>query len=877
MTRVSTALLALVLIAPAVAPRASAAGTGEPYIQARVEFASEADWQAFLTLEGLDVMKLEPSVAARIATDARGLDELRALGLDVTVEIEDMEAFYASRIRGPNFGDFHTFSETVEFLDELHATYPGITTDKMSIATTFEGRDVWAMKISDNPDLEEDEPEVLIVSLHHAREPAGLEAALHYMSWLCDNYTTDPEAAFLVDNRQIWFVPVVNPDGYCYNEEMAPAGGGMWRKNRAENEGSTCRGVDLNRNYPYEWGPVGSSGDPCENTYRGTDPATEPEVQGVIDLMLAHEFVTMISFHSVVGAILIPWGYTAQHTEDDALLRDIAEEMARYNGYRIGQCDDVLHYLASGNTGDYAYGEQVEKNKILSFCFEVDGSGFWPAEWEIPGLNEDCLWPQIYASRIAGTSVDVSDVTVLGGDDDGEPDPGETVDLVVSVSNDGVLSDVGNVQAVLTTDDPYVRLIAAVSPFGTIAAGEEADNAANPLRFSLDPETPDGHSLVVTVTFTGDGLWTEERLDWMVGMPVTIFFDDMETRSNWDTSNGEWELTDLDCHSPGYSYTDSPLGFYGPESDTWIELAEAVDLSHAENAILSFWHIFSTAGTTDLCCVEVSSDDGHTWTRLSPVFWGTNESWRREEYSLFGHTGTTDFKVRFRLVSDWFLEFDGWYVDDVGILGPAPVGSVPTAPVLDRPGDGHGVHPWDLALSVENSTDGDEEDELTYAFAVYADEHLTIEVASASGVPEGVGTTEWKPAIELSEGTYWWRAYADDGTTRSRLMDAASFTVKRDESFSSALTLFPGRPNPSAGHAELSFDMAGHEGNARLAIYSVQGRLVRTLFDDPAGPGMENVTWDGKDDSGSRVGSGLYLARLEAVGSIRYQKVLVLR
>ncbi len=356
-----------------------------------------------------------------------------------------------------------------------------------------------------------------------------------------------------------------------------------------------------------------------------------------------------------------------------------------------------------------------------------------------------------------------------------------------------------------------------------------------------------------------------------------LFFDDMETRGNWDTNDGQWGLTDLECHSQGYSYTDSPSGFYGPETDTWIELATPIDLSHAENAVLSFWHLFSMAGTTDLCCVEVSSNEGHTWTRLSPVFWGTNESWRREEYSLYGHTGTSEFKVRFRLVSDWFLEFDGWYVDDVSIVGPAPSGSVPTAPVLYRPRDGHGVHPWGVVLSVENSYDGDEGDALTYAFTVYADEHLTDEVASASGVPEGAGTTEWSPDVEMSEGTYWWRAYADDGTTRSHLMETATFVVKRDESISSTLTFFPARPNPFAGHAELSFDMAGHRGNVALAIYSVQGRLVRTLFDDRAGPGMENVTWDGKDDGGWKVGSGLYLARLEAAGSVRHQKVLVLR
>ncbi len=257
MRELSLLVLALSLVVALTAPAgAEGAASREPYIQARVEFSSLAEWEAFLALPDLDIMRTKPGRAAELVTDARGLDELLSLGLSVTVVVDDMESFYASRIRGDNFGDFHTYSEAVEFLDALHAAYPNITTDKISLGTTFEDRDIWAMKISDNPDAEEGEPEVLIFALHHAREPAGLEATLHYMSWLCESYATDSDAAFLVDNRQIWFVPVVNPDGYCFNEDEQPGGGGMWRKNRAD-YGFTCVGVDPNRNYPFAWGRFG--------------------------------------------------------------------------------------------------------------------------------------------------------------------------------------------------------------------------------------------------------------------------------------------------------------------------------------------------------------------------------------------------------------------------------------------------------------------------------------------------------------------------------------------------------------------------------------------------------------------------------------------
>ncbi len=110
------------------------------------------------------------------------------------------------------------------------------------------------VKISDNPNVNETEPEVLYTALHHAREPVGAMQMLFYMYYLLENYDNDPFIQALVDNTEMYFVPVVNPDGYVYNQTTNPNGGGMWRKNRRNNGSAGLYGSDLNRNYGYMWG-----------------------------------------------------------------------------------------------------------------------------------------------------------------------------------------------------------------------------------------------------------------------------------------------------------------------------------------------------------------------------------------------------------------------------------------------------------------------------------------------------------------------------------------------------------------------------------------------------------------------------------------------
>jgi len=867
-------VLTVALFAFALAAVPATAVTAEQAtMQARIEFASMDEWDEFLKTPGLDVMKSKRGVGATIITNSAEIEELRAMGFNVIIEIEDLATHFRSQMPRTDFGDFHTWSEMVAVLDALHATYPDITTDKISIGTSEQGRDLWVMKISDNPDIDETEPEVLFDGMHHAREPISMEVVLHYMTWLCENYGTDTEATYLVDNREIWFFPIVNPDGYVYNESVG--WGTMWRKNRRVNAGyPSCPGVDNNRNYDWEWGTTGISFDRCSDVYCGTEAFSELENQAYRDFVYAHDFPVNISFHSVVGAILVPWGYENIPSPDDVLMREIANEMARYNGYEVGRAGEVLNYECSGTTCDWLYGELG----CLSVCVEVGGSHFWPQESELPGLVAENLWPQQYMTRIAGSYLALRDnYTLAGGNGDQNPDPGETLDLTVTIDNQSVAAAASNVSITLSTDDPYVQLNDASSALGAIAARDYANNSSDPFSFTLDPSTPDGHGLVLKVGIVADDFESEEEIVWMVGTPSLIFADDMESGTgNWVENDGYWGLTSAHFHSMTTSYTDSPGGFYGNYRNTWIELADPIDFTNALAAELRFWHKVDTEENWDFCYVEASTDGGATWLQVGERFHG-NWPWAQIVFPLDDFVGTSGFKVRFRFSSDTYITEDGWYVDDVEIYGPPTGNAAPSAPTLSDPPEGGTVSTSMPTLTVANATDPDPGDVLTYGFAVYTDELCTSVVASTSGVVEGASTTPWVVGTPLVDGTYYWRAYADDGTERGPLMDTGSFIVNSTGAGEvSRLALRPAHPNPFGAETTLAFELP-HRTDVTLAIYSVDGRLVTTLVRGQAGPGALEVLWDGSDEQGRNISSGLYFVKLVADDEVRLGKLVVLR
>ena len=246
-------------------------------------------------------------------------------------------------------------------------------------------RDILAIKISDNAGIEEDEPEVLIMALHHAREWSTSELALMLADNLTDLYNNDSRVSWLVDNREIWIVPVVNPDGLDY----ALAHDQWWRKNRHLNlDGSY--GVDLNRNYNGSqngdplgaWGGAGSSDVTTDETYHGSYAFSEPETQAVRDLVLAHDFSIAVDLHSYGRLVMWPWGFTNYTTEDDSDLQRIGRDLAALNGYSAEQSIDL--YPTTGDSLDWLYGSE----DVYAFCFEV-GYEFHP-------MKSDDVWGIIH-------------------------------------------------------------------------------------------------------------------------------------------------------------------------------------------------------------------------------------------------------------------------------------------------------------------------------------------------------------------------------------------------------------------------------------------------------------------------------------------------
>jgi hypothetical protein len=275
----------------------------------------------------------------------------------------------------PKDSRYHNYAEMVAELDKAVADHPALVR-KFSIGQSYQGRHIWAAKISDNVATDENEPEVLLDALHHAREHLTVEQALATLRWLTDEYATDTTIKRLVDTREIYIVFMVNPDGGEYDLTGSPYRG--WRKNRQPNSGTTAVGTDLNRNYDYHWGCCGgSSGSKSALTYRGPKAFSAPETRAIRDFINSRvvggrqQIKAAITFHTAGEQVLWPYGYTRTDVpvdmtrDDQAALAEIGRRLAARNGYRPMQSSSL--YITDGDEIDWAYG----RHRIFMYTFEM--------------------------------------------------------------------------------------------------------------------------------------------------------------------------------------------------------------------------------------------------------------------------------------------------------------------------------------------------------------------------------------------------------------------------------------------------------------------------------------------------------------------------
>ncbi len=376
-------------------------GGQEQYSQIRIFIDNKAEWDILRQLS-LDIVWDSLGCVEVMATPA-DISLLQGEGLRYTVIHPDVSAFYQSRLDlKRTMGGYKTLAEIYAHVDSVIAGHRNIITNRISIGQTIEGRDLWAFKISDNPSIDEGEPEVLYTAAIHAREVITPLILLNFIDSLATNYGVSTEITNLVDTRALWFVVVVNPDGYYHNEVTNPGGGGMWRKNR-RNNGDGTYGIDLNRNYGYNWGydDDGSSPTTSSETYRGTGPFSEPETQAMRDFISAHHFVLTLYYHSYSNLILWPWGYDQLYTPDDDIFQVIGDSITSYNAYDPGPSWTL--YVTNGSSDDWGYGEQTTKDMNLAITIEAGNSsdGFWPPLSRINPLVNENYNPCLYLARIA--------------------------------------------------------------------------------------------------------------------------------------------------------------------------------------------------------------------------------------------------------------------------------------------------------------------------------------------------------------------------------------------------------------------------------------------------------------------------------------------
>ncbi len=290
-------------------------------------------------------------------------------------------------------GAYHSSLELETELRLLEQAHPGLAR-VVDLGSSLEGRTIHALKISDNVDREEGEPAALFLGCHHAREWISVEVPFLFGKYLLENYAADPAVRDVVDRTEIWIVPIVNPDGLEYSIHAYR----YWRKNRRFNADGSY-GVDINRNYGYQWGydDIGSSPVPASDVFRGTRPFSEPEPEAVRRLFLGRSFRALISFHSFSQVILYPWGYVDAPAPTEAELNAVARTMAgliaAVNGtvYRYGRAAGEL-YPTNGDTVDWAYSVSACPAFTIELPpVDVDHGGFFNDEAAIGSIFRENL------------------------------------------------------------------------------------------------------------------------------------------------------------------------------------------------------------------------------------------------------------------------------------------------------------------------------------------------------------------------------------------------------------------------------------------------------------------------------------------------------
>lgn len=583
--------------------------------------SSDKNLSQELSKKYYEVVAVKPGEFVDLLVDETQMDKLKLLGFNFEIK-QTTEQLEKNMVAGKTINGYRTYSDLLTELQLLEATYPAIC--KLYDIGDSRGKeylnagnssylnynhDIWALKVSDNVDIEEDEPGIFYLGNHHAREPISLEVNMYILNYILSNYGSDPAITNSVNSKQIWFVPLVNPNGHKIVIDETDV---WWRKNIRDNNtnnqldfGSTPDGVDPNRNYSWEWGGQGSSGDFYSETYRGPSPSSEPEIQAVKSLMDIHHFVTGLTYHSYGELVLYPFGYANNtHAPDRNALQELAVAMAGSipaagSGTYTPQESWEL-YPAAGVTDDYAYGEHG------IFCYTIElATQFIPASTQINGICQNNL-------QAALTLLNRSDQSCLTGL---VTDALTGLPVVAEIYIDGI-DNTGVYRKPYVSDvsfGRYFRLLmdgtysVTFSAFGYLPQTFTGVAINNSSQTILNVNLIQAQTVAVsgTITDLATGLPIENAVVEVLGTPVSPVYTNASGQYNF-TGMMEGTYT-IKVSSPGYATILSPKNISVSNYVFDFQMQESTPWSFESGTFESFW---TFGGNANWTINNSSSSDG---------------------------------------------------------------------------------------------------------------------------------------------------------------------------------------------------------------------------------------------------------------------------
>ena len=881
-----------------------------------------------------DVASYKPGVYLDLVVDKSTYQNLISQGY--TLKITQTENQIKNNLSEKPIDGYRSYNDMLAELQQIESLHPDICKlydigDSWGKIYYNEGNsnyedfqhDIWALKISDNVEIEEDEPNILYDGEHHAREPISMEMVMKIIYHIVNNYGSDTQITNDVNNKQIWFVPLINPNGHKLVWDQTNY---WWRKNIRDNNqngtiysGNTTDnqdGVDPNRNYGFEWGDVGTTDEWTGETYHGPNAFSEPNIQAMRDLVCAHNFVAAISYHSYSELVLFPLGYQNNTiAPDHDALEDLAVQMANtipsLDGGHYTPQESWQLYPCMGTSDDYYYGSRG----IFAFTIEL-GQEFIPVSSVMNQIIQDNL-------TAAMILLDRVDNRVLTGHIT-DAVTGEPISAQIFVQG---VDDTGVYVEPRLSDETFGRYYRLLLP---------GNYSVTYSKYGYEP-------LTVTVNITDSGqtiydpalqpvsnrfsfggiIRSSNDFSPLENVEISILNTPFENVTT--NQNGEFEIQDI---APGtytvqifkQDYTSLNLEINFDQDIEMPLFLTPINAEDFENGIPSEWnshlttnqwHIVSDnaySGSHSLCSNDISDNQTAAFTyQTSNLTNNSYVSFYRKVSSESGYD-FLNFYIDNQLQDQWSGEKNweyfiyevpagthnlSWqYTKDQSVSNGSDCAWIDLVMMPDANTSDNEiiVFPQEIVLEMlENSV-------LDSTFSIFNNLSSDVQNISITSSEEWLEIPQNNINLNAKHGKFidYTVTTTEQGEFDANILIqynnqtltipvylVVSSAFSDDTQIPLSTELYNVYPNPfmissKKSNLKINYQLA-KKSQTSLTIFNLKGQLIAKLTEGVQTAGKHSVSWNLKDKNGKKISSGIYFYKLDSKDKTLIKKITVIK